>query len=148
MTDTPYVTGVRKHLACAVIFSATLVTTTPVWAQDPNSNGIRGAWAEQSLKCDDVFTSKDGRMMFKQPANIFAPAFIITGKRLTTPQAVCRLKNVKAGADRSYVTLRCANSVSDTDVHVSFAKLPDGRLARYFDDKDQSGSRYANCSSH
>jgi hypothetical protein len=125
------------------VASAGLLAAVPAAAQDTPS--IQGAWVEQSQKCQDVIAFKGGKPVFKQPVNIFAPAMIITGKRLTTPQASCGLKSAKPDGDRVTVLLQCANSISTADVKLSLAKLPDGRLARYYDQNDQTGSRYVSC---
>jgi hypothetical protein len=122
---------------------AALVASFPAAAQD--AKGIQGAWVEQSQKCEDVFVFKGGRPVFKRPVNIFAPAMIITGKRLTTPQARRGLKSAKPDGDRTAVVLQCANSISSPDVTLSLAKLPEGRLARFYDQNDQTGSRYVSC---
>jgi hypothetical protein len=123
------------------VASAVLLAVVPAAAQD----GIQGAWVEQSQKCEDVIAFKGGKPVFKQPVNMFAPALIITGKRLKTPQASCGLKSAKPDGDRVTVLLSCANSISTADVKLSLAKLPDGRLARYYDENDQTGSRYVSC---
>jgi hypothetical protein len=122
---------------------AALLAAVPAAAQD--GKGIQGAWVEQSQKCQDVIAFKGGKPVFKQPVNIFAPAMIITGKRLKTPQASCSLKSAKPDGDRTTVVLQCANSISTADVTLSLAKLPDGRLARFYDQNDQTGSRYVSC---
>jgi hypothetical protein len=118
----------------------------PVLAQNANGQGIQGAWVGQGLKCDDIFSSKGAYPRFRKPVNIFAPALIITGKRLVTPQASCRLRSVNPQGDRSVVTLDCANSVSLATTKVYLARTPDGSLVRYYDENDTSGSRYIACS--
>jgi hypothetical protein len=128
------------------LFALAALILCPLSAVAQDGSGVQGAWVEQSQKCGDVFTFRNGKPRFKEPVNIFAPGMIITGKRLVTPQATCSLKSAKADGSRTLVTLRCANSISQSDVKVLLAKLPDGRLARYYDENDRSGSRYTYCS--
>ncbi|MFO1150722.1 MAG: hypothetical protein U1E62_20285 [Alsobacter sp.] len=134
----------RALLLASVLLAGMLAY--PATAAAQSSADIQGAWVEQSQKCGDVFAFRKGKAAFKTPVNIFAPAMIITGKRLTTPQASCSLKSAVPDGNRTAVTLRCANSISHGEVRVILSKLPDGRLARYYDENDQSGSRYTYCS--
>lgn len=144
MTDTDRSAGSGyAPLFRVSVLAALIAFPFPAAAQD--GSGVQGAWVEQSQKCEDIFAFPKGKPEFKKPVNIFAPAMIITGKRLVTPQASCSLKSTKADGNRTRVNLRCANSISPEDVTVLLAKLPDGRLARYYDENDQSGSRYTYC---
>jgi hypothetical protein len=73
-------------------------------------------------------------MSFKKPVDIFAPAFIISGNRLRTPQASCRIKSVKPTGDRQFLVLDCANAVAGNEVRVLMAPDLDGALRRYFNE--------------
>lgn len=125
--------------------AAILLMATPLEAAPGGDTGIQGAWAEQSSGCQGIFASRSGKAVFSPKVSLFAPAFIITGKRLVTPQASCRRKSAKADGARTIVTLSCANSVSHADVEVILQKMSDGRLSRYYDDKDATGSSYVAC---
>ena len=106
---------------------------------------VAGAWIDQNLDCSSVFVATGKGQKFKQPADLFAPAFIISGKRLTTPQASCSLKSVSTLADRTQLQLSCANSVSVSPVTVQLSRGSDGTLVRYMDSNDKSGSKYKLC---
>jgi hypothetical protein len=113
-------------------------------AAEANLSDFQGAWLQQSLTCEEVFAPAGKGFSFRKPVNIFAPAFIISGDRLRTPQASCRIKSIKPAGDRQVLTLGCANSVSANDVMVQMASGSDG-LKRFFNDQDKTGSLYTRC---
>jgi hypothetical protein len=78
--------------------------------------------------------------------DIFAPAFIISGNRLRTPQASCRIKSAKPMGDRQLLVLDCANAVAGNEVRVLMAPDSDGALRRYFNEQDTTGTKYERCS--
>jgi hypothetical protein len=113
-------------------------------AAEANLSAFQGAWLQQSLSCEEVFAPAGKGFSFRKPVNIFAPAFIVSGDRLRTPQASCRIKSIKPAGDRQVLTLGCANSVSANDVTVLMAPDADG-LKRFFNDQDKTGSLYTRC---
>jgi hypothetical protein len=82
--------------------------------------------------------------LFKKPVDIFAPAFIISGNRLRTPQASCRIRSARPSGGRQ--RLACANAVAGNQVRVIMAPQPDGLLNRYFNAQDTTGTAYKRCS--
>lgn len=114
-------------------------------AQDKLSP-FQGAWLAGEPDCATVFSSSGKGIMFKKPVNLFVPAFIISGNRLRTPQASCRIASVRPNGDRQLMILDCANSVAGSEVRVLIAARPDGSLRRYFDEQDTDGTQYLRCS--
>src|SRR3954466_14662883 len=50
-------------------------------------SGFQGAWlAGGAADCAEVYSSAGKGASFKKPVDIFAPAFIVAGNRLRTPQ--------------------------------------------------------------
>lgn len=109
-------------------------------------SGYQGAWLLGGVDCAQVYSSAGKGTAFKKPVDIFAPAFIVSGNRLSTPQASCRIKSVKPVGDRQRLVLDCANAVSGSEVTVLVATQPDGSLMRYFDEQDTTGNPYQRCS--
>jgi hypothetical protein len=132
-----YALGLGLVLAASAPMSGTM-------AAESGLSSFQGAWLQQSLSCDEVFAPAGKGVSFRKPVNIFAPAFIISGNRLRTPQASCRIKSVKPAGDRQVLTLGCATSVSVSDTTALMAPTPDG-LKRYFNDQDETGSLYTRC---
>ena len=106
----------------------------------------QGAWLSGGADCAEVYASAGKRTAFKKPVDIFAPAFIVSGSRLRTPQASCRIKSVRPSGDRQLMVLACANAVAGNDVRVLMAPQPDGSLKRYFNAQDTTGTAYKQCS--
>ncbi|WP_245435525.1 hypothetical protein [Microvirga calopogonii] len=109
-------------------------------------SGFNGAWLSGSSDCADVYSSAGKGVSFKKPVDIFAPAFIISGSRLRTPQASCRIKSARPTGDRQLLVLDCANAVAGSEVRVLVAAQPDGSLRRYFNEQDTTGTEYKKCS--
>ena len=108
--------------------------------------GLPGRLAGGGMDCAEVYSSGGKETSFKKPIDIFAPASIIAGNRLRTPQASCRIKSVRPNGDRHRLVLACANAVAGNEVRVLTAPQSDGSLNRYFDAKDTTGTAYKRCS--
>ena len=107
---------------------------------------FQGAWLAQGSSCTDVYSSTGREPSFRRPVDIFAPAFIVSGNRLRTPMASCRIRSVRPAGDRRSLLLACANAVAGSDVRVLMALMPDGSLKRYFNEQDVTGTAYQRCS--
>jgi hypothetical protein len=106
----------------------------------------QGAWLSGGADCAEVYASAGKGTSFKKPVDLFASAFIVSGSRLRTPQASCRIKSVRPSGDRQLLVLDCANAVSGDEVRVLMAPQPDGSLKRYFNAQDTAGTQYQRCS--
>lgn len=109
-------------------------------------SAFQGAWLSGSADCAEVYASGGKGTSFKKPVDIFASAFIVSGSRLRTPQASCRIKSIRPAGDRQRVLLDCANAVAGNEVTVLMAPQPDGSLRRYFNEQDTGGTEYRQCS--
>src|SRR5215217_5975015 len=105
-------------------------------------SAYQGAWLQRGPECAEIYSSAGKGTSFKKPVDIFAPAFIISGNRLRTPQASCRIKSVKPTGDRQLLVLDCANAVAGNEVRVLLAPDSDGALRRYFNEQDTTGTKY------
>lgn len=110
------------------------------------TSGLQGAWLSGSADCAEVYSQSGKGTSFKRPVDIFAPAFIVAGNRLRTPQATCRIKSNRPTGDRQLLVLDCANAVAGNEVRVLLATQADGTLRRYFNERDTSGTEYKRCS--
>jgi hypothetical protein len=132
-------------MAAGLGLSFVSVGTSGVMAQSSLAR-YQGAWLSGGADCAEVYASAGKGTSFKRPVDIFAPAFIVSGNRLRTPQASCRIKSVRPAGDRQRLVLDCANAVSGNEVRVLMATQPDGSLKRYFNDQDMGGTEYKRCS--
>lgn len=106
----------------------------------------QGAWVSGSEGCADIYAPAGKKMTFKKPVDIFAPAFIISGRNLRTPLASCRIKSVRPSGSRQLMVLDCANAVATEAVKAQVSTQPDGTLKRYLNDQDTIGTTYTQCS--
>ena len=131
--------GLGLGLVASVGLSDTL-------AAEAGVSGYQGAWLLEGRDCAEVYSSAGKGTSFKKPIDIFAPAFIVSGNRLRTPMASCRIKAVRPAGDRQVLVLDCANAVADQEVKVLMAPSEDGSLRRYFNEEDKTGTTYQRCS--
>nr|WP_244424777.1 hypothetical protein [Methylobacterium nodulans] len=115
-------------------------------AAEAGLSGYQGAWVLEGRDCAEVYSSGGKGTSFKKPLDIFAPAFIVSGNRLRTPMASCRIKSVRPTGDRQILALDCANTVAANEVTVLMAIAPNGVLRRYYNDQDPTGTTYQRCS--
>ena len=134
----------RAAIAISLAIAA-MIAGPGAWAAEAGLSTYQGAWLAQGSSCADIYSSAGHGLAFKKPVDIFAPAFIVSGNRLRTPMASCRIRSVKPAGDRQVLSLACANAVSTNDVKVLMAPSPDGSLKRYFNDEDNVGSPYQRC---
>ena len=106
----------------------------------------QGAWLAGDMDCAEIYATTGKGASFKRPVNIFAPAFVISGTRLRTPQASCSIRSVRPSGDRQLLLLNCANAVAGNAVRVLMAPQPGGTLRRYFNEQDSVGTEYRQCS--
>lgn len=139
--------GIARVTGAAVIGLglAILAGTTDAWAVQAGLSDYQGAWVLEGRDCTDVYASDGKATAFKKPIDIFAPAFIVSGRRLRTPMASCRIKSVRPAGDRQLLLLDCTNAVAGNEVRVLMAPAS-GTLKRYYNDQDTTGVGYQRCS--
>jgi hypothetical protein len=139
--------GVASFMAAAGLgLGLAVAAAVPGALAQGGLSGFQGAWLSGGADCAEVYSSAGKGASFKRPVDIFAPAFIVAGNRLRTPQATCRIKSTKPTGDRQLLVLDCANAVAGNEVRVLLATQPDGTLKRYFNEQDTAGSAYQRCS--
>jgi hypothetical protein len=121
---------------------AVLALTHDAHAQ---SSGLQGAWAEEGITCASVFKSGSKAIAFKRPASPFSQAFIISGKRLTTPLATCQIVGVTPSGDKEIINLRCTTSITTDTARTVVALIPGGGLYRYSSDESGLTTKYQRC---
>ena len=105
---------------------------------------FQGAWVQPSAECSDVFVKTKSGMAYKRPVSVFAPALLITGKRIKTPGAVCSVNSIKPAGDKQAVRLACTTMISTDAVDALLSVSHEGDLYRYTSEDDH-GTRYVRC---
>ena len=108
-------------------------------------SSYQGAWVLSGRDCAEVYSSAGKGTSFKKPPDLFAPAFIVSGNRLRTPAASCRIASVRPDGERRLLILDCANAVAANEVKVFMKILPNGMLKRYYHEQDTAGIDYQRC---
>lgn len=109
------------------------------------TSSLQGAWIEEGLSCSSVYTAGRNAIGFKRPPNAFVPAFVISGKRVTTPLASCRILDVRSNGDRQIMNLHCTTSISTNTARAVLAPAPDGGLFRYLAMDSDVAAKYQRC---
>ena len=97
---------------------AILAGTPDAWAVQAGLAEYQGTWVLDGRGCADVYASDGKATAFKKPVDIFAPAFIISGRRLRAPMASCQIKSVRPVGDRQLLLLDCMNAVAGNEVRI------------------------------
>jgi hypothetical protein len=137
--------GLAGFMSVGLGLAASIAVSGAMAAQ-AGPSAYQGAWLASGPDCAEVYSSTGKGTSFKKPVDVFASAFIVSGNRLRTPLASCRIKSARSKGDRQLLVLDCANAVAGHEVKVLMATLPDGSLRRYFNDQDTAGSQYQRCS--
>lgn len=123
---------VASILACVVIGGEAL------------AQGVEG-YVASGTQCSDVFVSSKNGLAFSRNVDVFAPAFLIKGKTLSTPTATCKLRRSSAKGDVRELHFECVNSISYSPVNVFFRRGENGSLIRLASETETIGSRYDRC---
>ncbi|MGX1791162.1 hypothetical protein ACWIGM_30745 [Bosea sp. NPDC055332] len=133
------------RLRRAALYLLPIAMLAPMPDALSQTRDLQGAWLDGDLACASVFASTRNGIGFKRPANAFIPAFIITGRRLSTSLATCRIVKVLATSDRQTLTLHCTTSITSDTARAILAPAPDGGLHRYFASDGSIAATYKRC---
>jgi len=131
-----------KYRTCLL---SLLLIAAPLQAALGQAKEFEGAWLEDGSSCADVFVATRGVLAFKRPANAFTSAFIIRGKRLTTPMASCELIRVERRGDRQALQMSCATAIAVDRAHAFVAMRGPDRLARFSAGEGGLATEYQRC---
>ena len=126
--------------------SIAILIAPPAWEARAQVSSLQGAWLEEGMSCGSVFTATGSAVAFKRPASAFAPAFIVSGQRLSTPLASCRIVGVNPSGARQVVNLRCSTTVATDSARAIFAPAEGGMLYRYNAAEGGIATKYQRCS--
>ena len=97
------------------------------------------------MNCEQVYRPAKGNMVFRKDVSVFAPAFIISGRRIRTPGANCTISRISYKGDRMILNLGCTTTITTSPAKAYLSVSDDGALYRYNDDVDHTGSKYGSC---
>lgn len=134
-----------RPLLTRPLLLGSLLTAVATPAAPAAVSAYQGAWVLSGRDCAEVFSAAGRGLSFRKPVDLFAPAFIVSGQRIRTPMASCRVRSIRAVDGRDHLDLDCANAVAANDVRVILAPGTDGTLTRYYSDQDPTGIAYRRC---
>lgn len=130
---------------CLALIALILALAGPQHAQ-AQPGRLQGAWLEEGTPCGSVFVATRNGIAFKRPASAFTSAFIISGRRLSTPLATCRLADISANGPRHVIRLNCTTAVATDSARAVLAPAEDGGLYRYHSVEGGIAAKYQHCS--
>ena len=107
---------------------------------------LTGAWATHTDLCSQVFTTKDGRVVYTELSELFGSGFIIEGDRIRGKAATCTIKSKKQEGDSLELSAACASSVMTQDVRFNLKVIDDNTVARSFPEISGMSINYSRCS--
>ncbi|WP_156410231.1 hypothetical protein [Bosea sp. Root381] len=123
-----------------------VMAAAPLQDTQAQASRLQGAWLEEGSSCESVFVATPKAVAFKRPASAFAPAFIISGRRLSTPLATCGLAGISHSGERLVLRLSCTTSVSPSTARAVLSPAGDGSLYRHHSLEGGIATRYQRCS--
>lgn len=133
--------AVNRCLALFVLAMA----AAPLQEAKAQAGRLQGAWLEEGSSCDSVFRATPNAVAFKRPASAFMAAFIISGRRLSTPLANCRLTGISPNGPRQVIRLNCTTSVGTDTARAVLAPAEDGGIYRYHSAEGGIATKYQRC---
>ena len=106
---------------------------------------LSGAWATHTDLCSQVFTTKDGRVVYTELSELFGSGFIIDGDRIRGKAATCTIKSKKQEGDSLELSAACASSIMTQDVKFSLKIIDDNTIARLFPEISGMSINYSRC---
>ncbi len=94
-----------------------LVGCAPAGAAELDGR-LTGAWATTPADCQKLFVRNGGGVAFRQPADQFAQAAIITPGSFIMPNQTCQVTGVSSVKGLTTVTSTCKDSISYTSQSV------------------------------
>jgi len=125
----------------AVMLGSSICSVTEAQAFE-----LSGAWATHTDLCSQVFTTKDGRVVYTELSELFGSGFIIDGDRIRGKAATCTIKSKKQEGDSLELSAACASSIMTQDVKFSLKIIDDNAIARSFPEISGMSINYSRCS--
>ena len=106
---------------------------------------LTGAWAGHADLCSQVFTKKDGRVVYAEFSELFGSGFIIDGDRIMGRSGTCTIKSRKQEGDSLELSAACASTIMAQDVRFSLKIIDDNTISRSFAEISGMTLNYTRC---
>lgn len=130
-----------KRLSAPLLAAAAMVIADSSLAVER----LQGAWATSAASCDQVFSKRNGRLVFSKRSAEGWSGFIATGKHVRGAHASCDVISSKQKGDVLTVLLGCETEILFETMSVSARFKPDGDLVRFDPDFPEVETSYHRC---
>ena len=124
---------------------AAVMLGSSVFIAEAQAFELTGAWATHADLCSQVFTKKDGKVVYTELSDLFGSGFIIDGDRITGKAATCTIKSKKQDGNNLELAAACASSIMTQDVKFSLKIIDDNTIARSFPEISGMSINYSRC---
>ena len=131
-----------RYLSIALVSVATLPWCL---ATAHAADRLQGAWVTSAGLCDEVFTKRNGRVVFKPNAEDWS-AFIVDGKHIRGARVTCDLISAKQKGDVTSFLLGCKSRIMFGTISVSARFETDDKFVRFDPEFPEVETTYNRCS--
>ncbi|MGX1786587.1 hypothetical protein ACWIGM_07615 [Bosea sp. NPDC055332] len=130
-----------KRLAVALLATAAMAVAQSGAAVER----LQGAWVTSAASCDQVFTKRNGRLVFSKRSAEGWSGFIASGKHVRGAHASCDVISSKQKGDVLTALLGCETEILFETMSVSIRFKPDGDLVRFDPEFPEVETSYRRC---
>jgi hypothetical protein len=106
---------------------------------------LMGAWAPSASDCKEVFQSRNGKLVFRQPVNSLYTAFIISPRQISATTGQCRVDNVVVKDGHQIASLNCRNGIGYSPISARFKIVNENEITYGSSDSTILDSNYERC---
>ena len=106
---------------------------------------LTGAWAGHADLCSQVFTKKDGKVVYAEFSELFGSGFVVDGDRIMGRAGTCTIKSRKQEGDSLELSAACASTIMTQDVRFSLKIIDDNTISRSFAEISGMTLNYTRC---
>ena len=107
---------------------------------------LTGVWASDTAVCSKAFVKSGNRVSFAKGAELAGGGFIIEGREIRGPTAVCRIKMTREEGAMTHMIAACATDIMLSDIQFSIRVIDVNRIVRIFPNMPEIELSYSRCS--
>lgn len=107
---------------------------------------MQGAWTMDGTDCAETFEKVDGNIRFQDRGGSTSTGIIVSGSKISAPNAICTAERVNQEENRLTVRLSCADSIMFGSMSVSFRLIDAEHFERFDQLFPEESTKYHKCS--
>ena len=128
----------------AILVSATLLASGSE-AGAASLKALQGAWAAEGTECSSSFTSRGGKVRFRNREGSLDNGLIIAGSRVEGPNATCTARRIRQEKGHFTALMRCSTAVVFGEISTSFRIVDKDTFEHFPNAFPESADRYHRC---